>query len=256
MLLFIDMGNTNLTVAGWDTEGKTFEFRLQTDRSVGRDGYAQQLRAGIVMACDQEPVFHGGVLCSVVPELDERVGRAMQDVTGTAPVFLNKNGNVDGTEYCGDKENQLGNDLIAGAIGAKMAYPMPAIVADLGTTTTITPQDAEGHVLGTSIAPGVKLGLKAMSADASNLFSVVLKAPEHAIGTDTIECIQSGVILGAAAMLDGMADRMADELGSEPSLIITGGLASTIAGSCRRPFVLDEDLIFRGMARYYELNAN
>ena len=96
----------------------------------------------------------------------------------------------------------------------------------------------------------------AMSKDASKLFSVVLKAPEHAIGTDTIECIQSGVILGAAAMLDGLADRMADELDGDPTLIITGGLARYIVGSCRRNFILDDDIIFRGMARYYELNAN
>ncbi len=256
MLLLIDMGNTNLTIAGWNEEGKTFEFRLNTDRSMGRDGYALNLRAKLAELSLGAADFCGGVLCSVVPELDGVVSSAMRDVTGHVPVFLDKHGNVDGTEYPGEKENQLGNDLIAGAIGAKQRYSMPCIVADLGTTTTITPQDAGGHVLGTCIAPGVKLGLKAMAADASKLFSVMLQAPEHAIGTDTIECIQSGVVLGAASMLDGMADRMTEELGAEPSLVITGGLAPVIAGSCRRPYVYDPDILFAGMARYYELNVN
>ncbi len=258
MILIADMGNTNITFAGYGEEGKVFEIRLESDRTMDKETFchnlAEKLREAGYGDKSSDTIFEGCCLCSVVPELDETLLYCLEQMTGTKPVYVSKEGNLKGTEFIGSEVNELGNDLVAGAIGAFVKYPMPAIVADLGTATTLTAQDAEGHTMGVSICPGVVTGLKALAGGASKLFSVALNAPEHAIGVSTIESLQSGIVLGAAAMMDGLAKRMASEIGGEVTFIMTGGLGTVIAPHCEVPFILDPDLVLRGIYEYYKLN--
>ena len=143
---------------------------------------------------------------------------------------------------------------LAGAIAATALTPMPAIVADLGTATTFTAQDKSGNILGVSIAPGVAMGLEALAGRASQLFSVAIQGPKAAIGTNTVASLQSGVVLGAAALLDGMADRMEEELNGEATLVVTGGLAPVVLPYCRRKAIHAPDLVLEGLYRYWQLN--
>lgn len=258
MILIADMGNTNVTFAGYGEEGKAFEVRLESDRTMDKETFlsclAEKLEDAGFSADPAADTFEGACLCSVVPELDETILYLLEKVTGKPAVFLSKEGNLNGTDFIGNEVNELGNDLLAGGVGAYARYTMPAIVADLGTATTLTAQDADGHILGVSICPGVVTGLKALAGGASNLFSVALSAPPHAIGVDTIQSLQSGIVLGAAAMMDGLAKRMAAEMEGDVTYVMTGGLGTVIAPYCEIPFIQDPDLVLRGIYEYYKLN--
>ena len=254
MVLLADMGNTNVTVAGWGDSGRVFELRLPTDHSWDGAAYTKALREGLAEAGQADACFEGAALCSVVPPLNEAVCAALQTVCGSTPVQLNRRGNTGGVDIFTDDPDEVGNDLLAGAIAATALTPMPAIVADLGTATTFTAQDKSGNILGVSIAPGVAMGLEALAGRASQLFSVAIQGPKAAIGTNTVASLQSGVVLGAAALLDGMADRMEEELNGEATLVVTGGLAPVVLPYCRRKAIHAPDLVLEGLYRYWQLN--
>lgn len=254
MVLLADMGNTNVTVAGWGDSGRVFELRLPTDHSWDGAAYTKALREGLAEAGQADARFEGAALCSVVPPLNEAVCAALQAVCGSTPVQLNRRGNTGGVDIFTDDPDEVGNDLLAGAIAATALTPMPAIVADLGTATTFTAQDKHGNILGVSIAPGVAMGLEALAGRASQLFSVAIQGPKAAIGTNTVASLQSGVVLGAAALLDGMADRMEEELNGEATLVVTGGLAPVVLPYCRRKAIHAPDLVLEGLYRYWQLN--
>lgn len=254
MVLLADMGNTNVTVAGWGDSGRVFELRLPTDHSWDGAAYTKALREGLAEAGQADARFEGAALCSVVPPLNEAVCAALQTVCGSTPVQLNRRGNTGGVDIFTDDPDEVGNDLLAGAIAATALTPMPAIVADLGTATTFTAQDKSGNILGVSIAPGVAMGLEALAGRASQLFSVAIQGPKAAIGTNTVASLQSGVVLGAAALLDGMADRMEEELNGEATLVVTGGLAPVVLPYCRRKAIHAPDLVLEGLYRYWQLN--
>ena len=254
MVLLADMGNTNVTVAGWGDSGRVFELRLPTDHSWDGAAYTTALREGLAEAGQADARFEGAALCSVVPPLNEAVCAALQAVCGSTPAQLNRRGNTGGVDIFTDDPDEVGNDLLAGAIAATALTPMPAIVADLGTATTFTAQDKSGNILGVSIAPGVAMGLEALAGRASQLFSVAIQGPKAAIGTNTVASLQSGVVLGAAALLDGMADRMEEELNGEATLVVTGGLAPVVLPYCRRRVIHAPDLVLEGLYRYWQLN--
>lgn len=178
MVLLADMGNTNVTVAGWGDGGRVFELRLPTDHSWDGAAYTTALREGLAESGQADALFEGAALCSVVPPLNEAVCAALQAVCGSAPVQLNRRGNTGGVDIFTDDPDEVGNDLLAGAIAATALAPMPAIVADLGTATTFTAQDKGGSILGVAIAPGVAMGLEALAGRASQLFSVAIQGPK------------------------------------------------------------------------------
>ena len=254
MVLLADMGNTNVTVAGWGDGGRVFELRLPTDHSWDGAAYTTALREGLAGAGQADALFEGAALCSVVPPLNEAVCAALQAVCGSTPVQLSRRGNTGGVDIFTDDPDEVGNDLLAGAIAATALAPMPAIVADLGTATTFTAQDKGGSILGVAIAPGVAMGLEALAGPPGQLFSVAIQGPKAAIGTNTVASLQSGVVLGAAALLDGMTDRMEEELNGEATLVVTGGLAPVVLPYCRRKAIHAPDLVLEGLYRYWQLN--
>ena len=166
MVLLADMGNTNVTVAGWGDGGRVFELRLPTDHSWDGAAYTTALREGLAGAGQADALFEGAALCSVVPPLNEAVCAALQAVCGSAPVQLSRRGNTGGVDIFTDDPAEVGNDLLAGALAATALAPMPAVVADLGTATTFTAQDKGGSILGVAIAPGVAMGLEAHELQA------------------------------------------------------------------------------------------
>lgn len=127
-----------------------------------------------------------------------------------------------------DVPNTLGADLVVGAVAAKAMYHGPCIVIDMGTATTLTGLNADGEVCGVVIIPGVGTSLDALTSRAAQLSSVSLTAPPQVLGRNTMECIQSGMVFGTACMLDGLCDRIEDELGAPCEVVATGGLAGLI----------------------------
>ena len=252
MVFLIDMGNTQLTLALWQDGHACFKSHIPTDRTQDTAAYEQGIRAALLEA--GEPVLTGCALSSVVPPLTDTVAAAMERATGFAPVVFNC---FEGLSFKVLTNEMVGADMLAGAEAVKAAGLLPAVAVDLGTATTFCCQNKTGDVLGVAIAPGVALGLKALVGQASHLRTAAMVPPEAAIGTDTEQSIRSGVILGAAALVDGLYRRMADEMDpaeGRPSLILTGGLSGLIAPFCREQASCVPDLLLEGLAIYYEHN--
>ena len=153
-----------------------------------------------------------------------------------------------------DNPAQLGADLVAGAVGAIDEYTMPCVIIDMGTASTISVLDRSGAFLGGAIAAGVRLTLKALAENTAQLPSISIEAPSAVIGSNTVECMQSGLVYGTAAMLDGLLDKIEQELGETPTVVATGGMSKEIIPHCRRNIIYNENLLLDGLRIIYEKN--
>ena len=253
MLLAIDAGNTNLTSGVFSGDALRFRARLATDRSLTPDQLAMQLMDAFRLYHVDPAACEDAIIGSVVSELTGSLAEAAQKLTGKAPLVLAP-GVKTHLNIRIDNPAQLGADLIATAVAAKALYPLPCLIADLGTATKISAVGADGSFLGCSISAGVGISLEAMAARTSQLPRIAFRAPSRCIGTNSIDSMQSGTVFGTACMIDGMIDRMEQELGRPATLIATGGLAREITAHCRREIVLNEDLALLGLLEIYKKN--
>lgn len=256
MLLTADMGNTNITLGAYKDDALVFESRLATARSRTCDQYAIELldifRLHNTCASD----YSGSILCSVVPELTNILSEAMEKATGKKTLVLSEKVKT-GLEVAIDTPSQIGADLIAASVGAKLKYAMPCFIVDLGTATKIIALNSDGAFCGCTISPGMGISLNALSATASQLPYISFSAPSKAIGTDTVECMQSGIIYGTAAMLDGLMQRISEELGyGRVSVAVTGGYGGFVVPHCKTRAVYDSTLILDGLREIYNMNES
>ncbi|MBO6027183.1 MAG: type III pantothenate kinase [Bacteroidales bacterium] len=193
------------------------------------------------------------LLSSVVPSATPLVEEAVKALTGLT-VLAVKRELKPPFQIALDDPSSLGADRIADAAGAMHDYTLPIIIIDLGTATTFSVIDAEGVFRGGTIGPGLLTSFRAITEKAAQLKDFKLQVPESVIGTNTQHCINSGIVNGHAAMIDGMVQRIIAETGAPYQLILTGGMASTVAPFCRRHLTVDETLILRGLY-YLSLNS-
>lgn len=254
MLLVLDMGNTNITIGGFDGETLLFESRIATNTAQMSDEYAVKLLNILRLYHVDELPIDGAIISSVVPPLDHAISKAVTVVTGVVPLFVGP-GIKTGLNIRLDNPAQLGADLLVGAVAAVAQYGAPCIIWDLGTATTVSAVDAAGAFRGGAIMPGVGTALHSLSTQASLLPHIRLEAPSHTIGTNTITSMQSGAIYGNSAMLDGMTERILEELGSRDiPVIVTGGLGLEISKHCRCKTIYDKHLLLTGLRLLYEKN--
>ena len=253
MILTVDIGNTNIVLGGYQDGKRTFCTRFSTDRNLEADQYALQID-GILGLYDIAPAhLAGAIISSVVPQITDTVSRALHTIAGLNPLLLSQQ-LITGVEVKIDRPAELGADLFAAAIGAKAGYALPAVIIDMGTATKIIAVDRHGAVLGCSIMPGVFISLNALTGSASMLSGIAINAPEKAIGTNTTASMQSGVVFGAASMLDGMLDLFAAEMGAPATILATGGAAGCIVPHCRHNITHDATLILDGLYTVYQKN--
>ena len=212
MVLTIDIGNTNIVLGGYENGALGFCTRISTDKSLEADQYALELSGILNLYKVAGESIEGAIISSVVPQITDTVARALRMFAGVEPLKLTHELPT-GVGVNIDTPSELGADLLAGAIAAKALYPLPAIVIDMGTATKITAVDEQGTVQGVSIMPGVFISLDALVNGTSLLKGIATNAPVRAIGKNTVESMQSGVVFGAASMLDGMVERFEAELG-------------------------------------------
>ena len=256
MLLAIDIGNTNVVIGCLNSESETVkQFRMVTDLKKTDDEYA----AGMKMILQHNGVdcsqFEGAIICSVVPPLTEIFRRAIEEITGLKALVVGT-GIKTGLNIMIENPASLGSDIVAVSVGALADYPLPVIVMDMGTATTITVVDKGNKFIGGAIVPGVALSMNALSSGTSLLQKVPIEAPKKCISSTTIECMQSGAIYGNAALLDGMIDRFQAELGCQCALVATGGIAAKIVPHCKHEIVYDENLLLRGLGIIYRKNKH
>ena len=246
MLLAIDMGNTQTALGLFDGDELVQSWRMPTDHTHTTDelhmrlvGYLQ--KDGLEIGCVDGIAFAG-----VVPQLT----RAWRGVAAKLGVHMTMVGleTAAVTKSKAPHPSEVGADRIANATAAAMIYGSPSIVVDFGTATNIDVVDAEGYYIGGAIAPGVRISFDALTARAARLASVPLEAPEHTIGTTTVECMQSGSVVGAAAMAEGLVARMRSELDAPDAYVIaTGGLAGVVAEATDVFDTIDQQLTLKGI---------
>ena len=252
MLLTIDIGNSNIVFSLSGSERKLLRLETMPDRSA--EEYLPQVAELFSREKVDLSVVDGAVLCSVVPELVPVMSRVTRELTGLTPYVISP-ASESGLTLAIAEADTLGADILAADAAAAAEYPLPAIIFDMGTATTVTVVDQDRRYIGGAILAGVRLGINALFAGTAQLPSVPIQAPKQAICGTALESIQSGAVFGAAAMMDGLADRFEAELGQKCTLLATGGLAGCIVPHCRRDFIYDESLLLRGMERIYRLNC-
>ncbi len=254
MLICIDIGNTNIVIGCYDGETQIFQSRISTNTALTSDEYAVSLHGILNLHSVAVNAFDGAVVSSVVPALTRAMANAIETVTGIRPLSIDKLTKT-GLHIVLDNPDELGGDLIAAAVAAKSRYPLPCIVLDLGTATTMMVLAANGDYLGGAIVPGLKVSLDALVSRTSMLVGISLDAPKQVIGANTVDSMKSGVIFGYASLIDGMCARIADQLGAKPTVVATGGLSNAVIPHCNTAIVFDDNLLMDGLRLLYEMNT-
>lgn len=253
MLLALDVGNTNIVIGFLDASGIRNIARLETDRDKTAHEYAISLRQVIEFSGIAPEDVDGAILSSVVPPINGALVAAVRMITGIRPLVVGP-GMKTGLNIALDNPATMGSDLVVGAAAALAMHAPPLIIIDMGTATTMTVIDREARVLGGAIIPGVGISLEALASGTSQLPHISLDAPKKCISTDTIEAMRSGSVYGTAAMLDGMIERMEDELGESATVIATGGLGGIVIQHCRREVIYEKNLLLNGLWELYQKN--
>lgn len=254
MLLAIDIGNTNITLGVFKENELIFVSRFATQRVKTKDEYAFQLLNMFNLNSINPKECNGAIISSVVPEITNNVGNAVLLTTGCTPKYVDSSVNT-GLKIITKIPGQLGADMVVGSVAAIARYPLPCLVIDLGTASKMFVLDKEGTFLGCTISAGVGISLNALSSGASQLPNINIAAPETAIGTETVGCMQSGAVYGTACMIDGMIERFENELGYKfESIVATGGYSQRIVPHCKNEIIFDDNLLLDGLKVIYEKN--
>lgn len=255
MLLAVDIGNTNvvLSLLGSDNRAQKL-LRLATAPEKSVDDYLPEVTCLLALENVDISRADGAAICSVVPSLTPVFSEIIRVLTGLTAYIITP-ASRSGLTLAIPEADTLGTDILAADVAAAEEYPLPVIVFDMGTATTVTVVDARKRYIGGAILPGVKLGIAALFSGTAQLPDVPIEAPTHSICGTAVESIQSGAVFGAAAMMDGLAQRFEAELGQPCTVVATGGLAGCIAPYCHREIIYDEGLLLRGIAHLYEMNC-
>lgn len=196
----------------------------------------------------------GCIIASVVPPLINIVRASLEKLLRISPMIVGP-GLKTGLNILMDNPAQVGSDLIVNAVAGLKHYGAPLIIIDMGTATTISVVDDKKNYIGGMILPGVKVSLDSLVNRTSQLPKISLEAPRKIIGKNTIDCMKSGIIMGQAASMDGMVERVWDELGYHAKAVATGGLAGCIVPYCRHEIIYDNELTLKGLGIIYRKNV-
>ena len=254
MILAVDIGNTNVVLGCIEGEKILFLERMATDRGATEMEYLVRIRAVLKFRELDPKEMEGAIICSVVPIVTMNVRPAVEQLTGKKAVVVGP-GIKTGLRINIDNPGALGADRVADAVAAINHYPVPLITIDMGTATTVGVVDETKTFIGGMIVPGVMVSLNALAGGTAQLTHISLDPPKHAIGRNTVECMQNGIIYHNAAGVDGMIDRIEQQLGKKCTVVMTGGLSAVIAPHCRHEMIVDPELLLKGLMILYRKNA-
>lgn len=253
MILVVDIGNSNVVIGGVKGEEIIFEARLRTDATKTSDEYGIDLKSILDIHGIDKNAIEGAIIASVVPQVLNTFQVAILKLTGKKALVVGP-GLKTGLNIAIDNPSQTGADLVVGCVAALREHKPPMIIIDMGTATTMVVLDKNGSLIGGSISPGVKISMDALTGGTALLPGLQLDQPKKAIGRNTTDCMRSGIMMGAACMLDGMIDRMEEELGYKTKVIVTGGIARFVIPMCRKEMTYDRNLLLKGLAALYREN--
>lgn len=253
MLLAVDVGNTNTVFGLFDlaSERLVASWRAATRRDRMPDEWYAILAPLFAAAGHQPGEVTAVIISSVVPSLTTWLTKMSRDRLGVEPIVVGGDLPL-GLRIRTETPREVGADRLVNAVAAFDRYGGPAIVVDFGTATTFDVISDEGDYLGGAIAPGLVISLEALTSRAAKLFAVELKLPEKVIGTNTVTMMQSGLVLGYLAMLEGMILRIRGELGTDAAVIATGGYSEIFAAASPIITHHDRDLLTHGLLVIYK----
>jgi type III pantothenate kinase len=259
-LLAVDVGNTNTVLGLWVGTELVRHWRLTTRREATADEIALSVRglladgpsAGLAPA-DGKPGPVRVIVASVVPSLKFSLKQALRQVLGREPVFVEP-GIKTGMPILYEVPQEVGADRIVNAVAALDALGGPCIVVDFGTATTFDVVTAKGEYAGGVIVPGIAISAEALFEKAARLWRVEIRRPDKVVGKTTASSIQSGLYFGYLSLVDGVIDRIAEEIAARPRVIATGGLAELFGGGSEKIEQIDPLLTLKGLRLIDERN--
>ena len=254
MILAIDIGNSNIMLGGFENGELTFVVNMSTEINMTADEYASKILGILaVHGIVGKTAINGAIISSVVPPLNTVIKNAVRLIWKIDALTVGPGIKTGLNIHC-DTPSSVGADLICACVAVHNIYGSPALIVDMGTATKMTVLNAKGAFTGVSIIPGVLMGLHALSEQTAQLPKVEPTAPKTVIGKNTADSMRSGVIFGNASMIDGMIERINDEVGSSLPIYATGGVAHLIVPYCKHRITFDEHLVLKGLHFMYKKN--
>ena len=254
MLLAIDVGNTNIVLGVFARDELLASWRLTTHPLRTADEYAVIFERLLAQHDLTMRRIGGMSLASTVPP-HASTFRELSERYLHVPTVVVSSQIETGIRLAVDSPNEVGADRIVDALAAWKLYRTPAVVVDFGTATTFDAVSANGELLGTAIAPGFLTSMEGLYQSAAKLQRIEFQPPTAAIGRDTVSAIRSGWIYGYVGLVEGLVGRIRAELGGDPFVIATGGLAELVVQETRVVDVTDPHLTLQGLRLIYDLNA-
>ncbi len=251
MLLAIDVGNTNTVLGLFEGDLLTSSWRIKTDAATTADEMALTYRG---LLAGEGPIT-GIVLCSTVPAVLREMRLMLERYFAAVHTVIVEPGTRTGVPVLTDNPKEVGADRIVNTIAAHHLFGGPCIVVDFGTSTNLDVVSAKGEFLGGALAPGIEISLDALAARAAQLRKVELVRPRSPIGKNTVEALQAGALYGFAGQVDGLVDKITDELGEVTAVVATGGLAPIVVPESRRITNYEPELTLIGLRLVFDKNA-
>ena len=253
MLLAIDIGNTQIVVGCIRDDTILFDARIATDHARTADQYGVEIKQILEAYGVQREHVSGCIISSVVPPVLNAVRSGVRKFIGREPMIVGP-GLKTGLDIRMDVPSQVGSDRIVIAVAALAQYDPPLMLIDMGTAITIEVVEQNRVYAGGVIMPGTRTALDALTSRTAQLPGISLDTPGKVVGKNTVDCMRSGIMYGTASMIDGMIDRMQEELGHPSTLVATGGLSPLIIPLCRHDILINENLLLEGLNVIYNRN--
>lgn len=253
MVLTADISNTSTNFSVMENEKTVLSFRLSSDKSRTADEYSVLMAVSAHQKGFDLKSVDGAIISSVVPTLTAVLESAIETAIGSRPIVIGP-GVKTGLNIRLDDPTELGGDFVSAAVAAIEEYPMPCVIVEMGTAIAMGILDKAGSYVGGIICPGPMVSQVALARGAAQLSNVSITPTPQVICKSTDTCMQSGIVHGSAAMIDGLLERVEDELGQPVTVVVTGDWADTIIPHCRRKMTVDKDLLTRGMCMIYRKN--
>lgn len=254
MVLAIDIGNTNIVIGCFKNDSIVFVERMSTNQTGTTLEYAVSVKSVLEIYGIGIDEVEGCILTSVVPTLTNTVRKAVETITRKKCMVVGP-GIKTGLKINIDSPAELGSDIVVAAVAALEIKKGPLAIIDMGTATTVFVINAKNEFIGGMIMPGAAISMDALCSRTAQLPKIAFEAPRKVISSNTTECMKSGMIYGFAGSIDGLIDRIEEELQSPVSVIATGGLSEVIVPHCRRKdIIIDDTLLLKGMRSLYLKN--
>lgn len=255
MILAIDVGNTNIVLGCFSGNTIKFTERVSTNHTATELEYTISIKTVLELYGISPNEIDGAIISSVVPAVTQTIRGAVKKITGNDTLVVGP-GLKTGLSIIIDDPAQLGSDLVVDAVAGMNEYPLPLIIIDMGTATTVSVVDENKNYLGGMIIPGMRVSLDSLTGKTSQLPKISLDTPKKLIGTNTVDCMKSGIMYGTAAELDGIIRMINKERNTVHTVIATGGLAGTVVPLCEERIILDDALLLKGLAIIYNKNKD